>query len=66
MRHLLIGAALMLGFAGAAAADPAAGTWKTEVGETGGYLHVAIAPCGAQICGKIAKVVGNDNQSIVG
>ncbi|WP_299349680.1 DUF2147 domain-containing protein [uncultured Shimia sp.] len=35
-------------------ADPAAGLWKTEPGETGGYLHVQIAPCGAALCGTIA------------
>ncbi|MEL7098543.1 MAG: DUF2147 domain-containing protein [Pseudomonadota bacterium] len=66
MKHLMIGVAFALGLAGAAMADPVAGTWKTETGETGGYLHVTIAPCGAQICGTIAKVVGNDNTSIVG
>ena len=37
----------------AALADPAAGVWQTEPGDTGGYLHVAIAPCGASICGTI-------------
>lgn len=66
MKHLIIGAAALAMSATLAAADPAAGTWKTEAGETGGYLHVNIAPCGADICGTIAKVVNNDNQSIVG
>ncbi|MEO0938483.1 MAG: DUF2147 domain-containing protein [Pseudomonadota bacterium] len=66
MKQLMLGAALALGFAAGAAADPVAGTWKTETGETGGYLHVDIAPCGASICGTIAKVLGNANTSIVG
>ena len=29
--------------AGAAFADPVEGTWKTEPGDTGGYLHVDLA-----------------------
>ena len=37
----------------AALADPASGVWQTEPGDTGGYLHVSIAPCGASICGTI-------------
>lgn len=53
MKHLIIGAAIGLGLAGAVAADPVAGTWKTAPGDTGGYLHVALAPCGAAICGTI-------------
>lgn len=38
-----------------ALADNATGTWKTEAGDTGGYLHVSIAKCGAALCGTIAK-----------
>lgn len=66
MRVMLAAAGLAAGLATAVAAEPAAGTWKTQTGETGGYLHVTIAPCGNKICGTIAKVVNNDNQSIVG
>ena len=66
MKNTLILAAAGLWAAGAAFADPAAGTWKSQPGETGGYIHVKVAPCGAQVCGKITKVIGNDNQSIVG
>ncbi|MHA6263876.1 DUF2147 domain-containing protein [Arenibacterium sp. CAU 1754] len=53
MKNLMIGAVLAMGLAGAAQADPVAGTWKTAPGDTGGYLHVAIAPCGKAICGTI-------------
>lgn len=56
----------MVMVAGAAMADPVVGTWKSQPGETGGYIHVKIAPCGSNICGTITKVVGNDNTSIVG
>lgn len=46
--------------AGMAQADPAEGVWKTAEGEEGGYLHVAIAPCGAALCGTIAAAFGDD------
>lgn len=36
---------------GTALADPVAGLWQTQPGDDGGYGHVRIAPCGAQICG---------------
>lgn len=65
MKKVLLAAVMAL-TAGVASADPVAGTWQTQTGETGGYLHVAIAPCGGSICGKITKVVNNDNTSIVG
>ena len=60
-------AAAMVAFATPAlAADPVVGEWKSEPGETGGYIHVEIAECGAALCGTITQVVGNDNTSIVG
>lgn len=53
MRHLLLALALGGIGVGAAVADPAHGLWQTERGEDGGYLHVAIAPCGSAVCGTI-------------
>lgn len=53
MKHLMIAAAMTL-LGGAALADPVAGTWKTEV-DDGAYAHIAMSPCGANICGTIAK-----------
>lgn len=41
--------------AGFAMADAATGTWQTEPGDTGGYLHVEIAKCGAALCGTISQ-----------
>jgi len=52
MKRVLATVAACL-FALPAAAEPSAGVWKTEPGESGGYLHVSIAPCGAQVCGTI-------------
>ena len=59
-------AALVLSATGALAADPAIGMWKSEPGETGGYIHVAITSCGDALCGEIKDVVGNDNRTIIG
>lgn len=53
MKHLFLGIAMSAGLATAALADPVEGVWKTQPGETGGYLHVQIAPCGSAICGTI-------------
>ena len=53
MTRMILAAAMGLGFVGAAMAEPAAGTWQTQPGDTGGYLHVAVAPCGAKVCGTI-------------
>ncbi|MEM1302912.1 MAG: DUF2147 domain-containing protein [Pseudomonadota bacterium] len=65
MKHW-IAAIAMAFFGSAAAADDVFGTWQSEPGETGGFIHVSMAQCGTKICGTIARVVGNDNTSIVG
>ena len=55
MKKLFAATALVLAGAGAAlAADPVEGVWKTEV-DDGAFAHIAIKPCGADICGTIAK-----------
>lgn len=41
--------------ASAAAADPVAGTWKTQPGDDGHYGHVTISPCGDSICGVLGQ-----------
>ncbi|WP_412070665.1 DUF2147 domain-containing protein [Pseudooceanicola nanhaiensis] len=46
-------AALVL-TAGGALADPVEGMWQTQV-DDGAYAIVQIAPCGAEICGTIAR-----------
>jgi len=62
MKHLVLGAALGLGLADTVAADPVNGRWKTQPGESGGYLHVVIAPCGSAICGTIAEAVNKEGK----
>jgi len=59
MKHLLIAALAGLGLAsvamaGTASAEPALGIWQTEV-DDGAYAHVEMAPCGAAVCGTIAR-----------
>jgi len=65
MKHLIAAATLAV-LGSAASADDVLGTWKSAPGETGGFIHVTMSQCGSKICGTIAKVVGNDNTSIVG
>lgn len=66
MKHLIAAACVAVASAGMALAEPAAGTWKTETGDSGAYLHVKIAPCGSNVCGTITKVVNSDDTSSVG
>ena len=67
MRNFLtVLAALLLGTTSAIANDAALGLWKSEPGETGGYIHVQITNCGEKLCGEIIDVVENDNDTIIG
>lgn len=52
MNKFLMAAVALVAMAGAAWADPAEGTWQTEV-DDGAYAMVVIAPCGAAFCGTI-------------
>lgn len=54
MKNILISLAAIVGFAGAAFADPLEGSWRTET-DDGAYAYVTIAPCGAALCGVIAR-----------
>jgi uncharacterized protein (DUF2147 family) len=61
MKKLMLGALFGLGLTGAALADPAVGTWKTQV-DDGAYAHVTMSPCGAAICGKIARTFNDTGE----
>ena len=54
MKTLIAATLLCLGVAGAAAADPALGTWQTQP-DDGAYAHINMTPCGAAVCGTIAR-----------
>lgn len=58
MKKILASAACALSLAGAAQADPALGTWQTQVDDSR-YAHVKMAPCGSAICGTIVKTFLN-------
>ena len=67
MKTLVLAAVAAMGMATTAfAQDAVFGEWKSEPGETGGYIHVRMGPCGANVCGEITQVIGNDNTSIIG
>jgi len=52
-RFVMAAVAVVMG-SGVALAEPALGTWKTEV-DDGAYAHVEIAQCGSNVCGIIAR-----------
>lgn len=54
MKTILAAAIAVVGFAGMVMADPAEGVWQTEV-DDGAYAHVKVVPCGANLCGTIAR-----------
>lgn len=67
MKTLVLAAVAAMSMATTAfAQDAVFGEWKSEPGETGGFIHVRLGPCGTNVCGEITQVVGNDNTSIVG
>jgi len=55
MKHLLLGAAFVMGLAGMAAADPVDGTWKTAPDDNGDFGHIQVGACGSKICGTLVK-----------
>ncbi|PRY25976.1 uncharacterized protein (DUF2147 family) [Aliiruegeria haliotis] len=62
-RYAVLAAALAVAGT-ASAADPVVGTWKTQPGDAGNYAHVAIAPCGAKICGTLGKAYDGSGSQI--
>jgi uncharacterized protein (DUF2147 family) len=54
MRRLITAVVLGLGLTGAAMADPAEGTWQTQVDDSR-YAHVKMSACGSAYCGVIVK-----------
>ncbi|NYI29295.1 DUF2147 domain-containing protein [Sulfitobacter geojensis] len=51
----------VMGAGAAWAADPAVGTWQTQV-DDGAYAHVKMAPCGGAVCGTIARTFNSDGE----
>ncbi|SFK50665.1 DUF2147 domain-containing protein [Shimia haliotis] len=61
MKKLILAAVMTVATAGIASADPILGMWKTEV-DDGSYAHIDMKPCGAKICGTIAKTFNGDGE----
>lgn len=61
MKTVFSAAALVLGLATAASADPVLGVWQTQV-DDGAYAHVTIAPCGDLICGTISRTFNDSGE----
>lgn len=55
MRVLMIATGLALIAGAALAADPVEGLWQTMPDDNGKFGHVAIAPCGAKLCGTLLR-----------
>ncbi len=66
MKLATLAAAGLLAMTSAAMADPILGTWQSPEGENGGFVHVKVSKCGADICGTIVEVFNNDNKSSKG
>lgn len=66
MKQLLISAGLALGLAGAAAADPVEGAWRTQADDDGNFGVVTIAQCGPAICGTITSAYDSSGQPVGG
>ena len=47
-------------------ADPVEGRWRSQPGENGATIDVAIQPCGSDLCGSIAAIDGPGDRAIVG
>ncbi|MGH1329869.1 MAG: DUF2147 domain-containing protein [Paracoccaceae bacterium] len=60
MKKRILAAALCL-FASGAMADPVEGIWKTQV-DDGAYAHVTMKPCGAALCGTIARTFNSSGE----
>ncbi|MGH1368703.1 MAG: DUF2147 domain-containing protein [Maritimibacter sp.] len=61
MRKMIFAAALGLMATPSMAADPAMGTWKTQV-DDGAYAYVQMSNCGGKICGTISRTFNSTGE----
>jgi len=64
MKRILITLTAIAGFAGAAAADPLEGSWRTPADDNGNSGIVEVAPCGAALCGTLTQAFDSSGASI--
>lgn len=61
MKKMIFAAAFGLLATPVFAADPAMGTWKTQV-DDGAYAHVNMSNCGGKICGTISRTFNSGGE----
>ena len=61
MKRFAMAAVAVMMSAGTGLAEPALGTWKTEV-DDGSYAHVEMVKCGSNVCGTIARTFRNGGE----
>lgn len=63
MKTFTLTLAAIIGFAGAAAAEPLLGTWRTAQDDNGNSGLIQVAPCGNALCGTLIRAFdANGNQ----
>jgi len=55
MKKLVLSAALILGLATAASADPLVGTWRTAPDDNGDTGLIEVTICGTSLCGTLVQ-----------
>jgi len=61
--NLVLGAFLTIfPIVGWTTSDALIGTWQTERGDTGGYLHVEFKACGDSVCGVILAAFNEQDE----
>lgn len=61
MKTFALTVAAIVGFAGAAFADPLEGDWRTTRDDNGNSGIIRIAPCGAALCGTLIQSFDANN-----
>ena len=64
MKRLAMIAALAIGFASPALADPLEGMWRTAADDNGHSGLIEVAPCGAALCGTLVKAFDSGGAEI--
>jgi uncharacterized protein (DUF2147 family) len=64
LKHAMTAAALVLGLAGLAAADPIEGRWRTAADDNGNSGLIEVVACGQAFCGTLIEAYGPDGGQI--
>lgn len=64
MKTFTLTLAALIGLAGAAAADPLLGNWRTIPDDNGNSGLIQVAPCGAALCGTLVQAFDANGNSV--